>query len=66
MPDTTRQAIQDSAEGPRRVQGDEGEVEQHPLGDQIKADRYLSGKTAVDASASRGLRFSKLKPPGAA
>ena len=65
MPSDTRTAIRDSAEGPRRVRGDEGEVEQHSLKEQIEADRYLDGQTAT-ARTSLGLRFRKFKPPGTA
>ena len=64
---TDRQAaMQDNATGPRRVKGDEGEFEEHGLQDQIDADRYLTGRAAVDASLSRGFRFMKVSPPGAA
>ena len=64
MPTDLRTAIEDSAEGPQRTVVDGTVVEEHPLKDQIAADRYLDGKTAVDASATRGLRFSRLSPPG--
>ena len=57
-------AIQDSATGPKRMRGDEGEIEQHDLVDQIEADRYLGSRTAVDSSKTRGLRFMRIEPPG--
>ena len=57
-------AIQENATGPKRVRGDEGEVEQHAVGDQIEADRYLGSRTAVDSSRTRGLRFMRVSPPG--
>jgi hypothetical protein len=56
-------AIETNASGPKKAAGDSGSVEQHPLPEQIEADKYLSGKTAADAN-HRGLRFTKLVPPG--
>ena len=57
-------AIQENLTGPKRVQGDEGEVEAQPLKDQIEADKYLGGKSGVDASKTRGFRFMRISPPG--
>lgn len=64
MPDDVDQSIRENAQGPAKASGDAGSVEQHPLPDQIEADRYLASKTAAN-SKSRGLRFTKLAPPGA-
>lgn len=64
MPDDLEQAIRDNAVGPRRAQGDSVSVEQHPLRDQIDADRYLASKQAAAAPA-RALRLTRLIPPGA-
>ena len=67
MPDPAtnlEQAILDNAAGPRRAQGDSGSVEQHPLQDQIAADRYLASKAAA-ASPAKALRLTRLVPPGA-
>lgn len=64
MPEELDQAIRDNAGGPRRAQGDSGSVEQHPLQDQIAADRYLASKQAA-ASPAKALRFTRLVPPGA-
>lgn len=64
MPDELEQAIRDNAAGPRRAQGDSGSVEQHPLPDQIEADRYLASKQAA-ASPAKSLRLTRLVPPGA-
>ena len=66
MPDPTpnlQQAIRDNAAGPAKAAGDSGSVEQHPLKDQIEADRYLASKAAA-RSKRRGLAFNKLVPPG--
>lgn len=66
MPDdpTLDAAIADNAQGPKKAQGDSGSVEQHPLPDQIAADRYLAAKRAV-RSRSKGIQITPLLPPGA-
>lgn len=65
MADELDDTILENAKGPAKAAGDAGSVEQHPLPDQIEADRYLASKDAA-ASKKRGLRFNKLVPPGAA
>jgi hypothetical protein len=57
--------IRENAAGPKKAAGDSGSVEQHSLKDQIEADRYTRSSDAV-AKGHRGLRFSKMVPPGAA
>jgi hypothetical protein len=64
MADEIRDAILSNAQGPKSVSGDGGSVQAHDLGEQIEADRYLSERTAV-GTTRRGLRFSKMVPPGA-
>jgi hypothetical protein len=64
MPAELDSTLRENATGPAKVAGDAGSVEQHSLPDQIAADRYLQAKAAVKAKR-RGLRFSKLVPPGA-
>ncbi len=66
MPDPTplEETIAENAAGPKKAQGDAGSVEQHSLQDQIAADRYLASKEAV-RGRGKGLRLSKLVPPGA-
>lgn len=61
---TLDQSIRDNAQGPAEAHGDSGGVKQHPLKDQIEADRYLASKAAAK-SKSHGLRFTKMAPPGA-
>jgi hypothetical protein len=56
--------IRENAEGPAKVAGDAGSVEQHKLAEQIEVDRYLASKEATK-QPRRGLRFNKLVPPGA-
>jgi hypothetical protein len=57
-------AIRENAAGPASASGDSGSVTQHNLKDQIEADRYLKAKAGA-ALPRRGLRFSKVIPPGA-
>lgn len=64
MPDDVRDQIEENAQAPRRIQGDEGEIEEHSIPDQIAADRYLSGAAAAE-HGHRGMRFTKVRPPGA-
>lgn len=64
MADELDDTIEKNAKGPAKASGDTGSVEQHPLPDQIEADKYLASKEAAK-SKKRGLRFSKLVPPGA-
>ncbi len=64
MAEQLDQTIRDNAQGPAKASGDSGSMEQHKLADQIAADRYLCSKEAAK-SKSRGLRFTKLVPPGA-
>ena len=63
MADEIQDAIADSATGPRRVRGDEGEMEQHPLPHMIEADRYLRAKKVNPRQVLRGL-LSRAVPPG--
>jgi hypothetical protein len=62
--DDLEEEIHKNAEGPAKVSGDAGSVEQHRLTEQIEADRYLASKDAAQ-SKKRGLRFNKFVPPGA-
>lgn len=63
MPEEVEQAISENAQGPKRASGDSGSVEQHPLTDQIEADRYLSSKEATKKGL--GVRMTRVVPPGA-
>ena len=64
MAEDLEQTIRDNASGPAKASNETGSVEQHPLRDQIEADRYLASKQAV-ANPKRALRLTKLVPPGA-
>ena len=65
MAENLEETIRENAEGPAKVAGDAGSVEQHDLSDQIEADRYLCSKQAAK-SKRHGLQFNKLVPPGTA
>jgi hypothetical protein len=55
--------ILDNALAPKKVTGDEGSAEQHPISDQIAADKYQLAKRA--AKRGLGIRMVRLIPPGA-
>jgi hypothetical protein len=63
--DELQDEIRKNAEGPAKVSGDAGSVEQHKLSEQVAADKYLASKEAAK-SKRRGLRFNKFIPPGTA
>ncbi len=62
-PDDMDATIEKNAKAPKRAKGDSAEVEQHPLTDQIAADRYLNSKKAARARGL-GIRKTKMVPPG--
>jgi hypothetical protein len=64
MADNLDETIQQNAQGPAKVSGDAGSVEQHPLPEQIAADKHLAAKEAVKKK-HRGLRFNRFCPPDA-
>jgi len=67
VPDSTPhldQSIADNAAGPAKVSVDGQSVDQHPLRDQIEADRYLESKKA-SRKRGLGIRLVRLSPPGA-
>ena len=66
LPDPTPnldQAIRDNASQPAKASVDGQSVEQHPLKDQIEADRYLASKDAA-RKPGLGIKFAKIVPPG--
>ena len=64
MAETLENTIRQNSEGPAKASGDGVSVEQHPLTDQIAADKYLASKTATQ-NKGLGIKFTKLSPPGA-
>lgn len=63
MAEELEDTIRENAAGPKRAKGDSAEMEQHPLPDQIAADRYLASKNATKKKGL-GATFKKLVPPG--
>jgi hypothetical protein len=55
--------IATNAQGPASASVDGQSVSQHSLQDQIDADKYLASKEA-SKRPRRGLRFTKIIPPG--
>jgi len=59
------QTIRESRQSAKRAKGDNGELEQHSLKEQIEVDRYLCNREAAKAGP-HALRFSRVVPPGSA
>ena len=65
MPNPIDNSIQQNAAGPKKASSDSVSVEQHPLGDQIAADKYLESKKATRAKGL-GIKLAKISPGGTA
>ena len=63
MTDTLDDIIKTNAEGPAKVSGDSGSIEQQSLTDQIAVDKYLESKKASRASGL-GIKLAKISPGG--
>jgi len=63
MPDQTHETLKENAAAPAEVSIDGQTVKQHPLRDQIDADRYAASKAAVRKGL--GVRMVRVAPPGA-
>ena len=57
-------ALVNSGAEPKRVKGDQGEVEAQSIADQIALDKYLATKKAAKKRGG-GVTFKKFVPPGA-
>lgn len=64
MSDDITDQITTLAQSPLKASGDSGSVEMPKLTDLIEADRYLASKSAA-SKKNRGVRFTKIIPPGA-
>lgn len=64
MAEDLEDRIRDAADGPAEASGDGGSMKQQPLGELIKADQHLKSKAAARKN-HRGLRYTKIEPPGA-
>lgn len=56
--------IDDAAAGIAKATNDQGSVEAMPIKDRILADQYTKQTDAM-SNANRGLRFTRLRTPGA-
>lgn len=62
MPDAITDKISENAQGPKQVVSDGINVEQHPLKDQIEADKYLSGKNVTNDFRKSIARYKRVAP----
>lgn len=62
-PPNDADALREAARQPAKASVDGQSVEQHPLKDQIEADRYLASKDAA-RKPGLGIKFAKIVPPG--
>ena len=65
MAETLDDTIRENAAGPKQASGDSVSVEQHALGDQIAADKYLESKRA-SRRKGLGVKMAKISPGGTA
>jgi len=63
MTDDLADTIKQNAQGPESAEADGVKVRQHPLPDQIAADKYLAGKAAT-ANPAKAFTRVKIVPPG--
>ena len=62
--DTLADAIDAAARAPKKVQEGETSIEQHPLPDQVAADRYLRAREGL-RNGGLGIYYKRFVPPGA-
>ncbi|MEX0702018.1 MAG: hypothetical protein WD069_07975 [Planctomycetales bacterium] len=63
MADDLEDVIRQNAQAPASASMDGASAAQHPLRDQIEADRHLAARKAAK-SPTFGLRLAKIIPPG--
>jgi len=64
MAEDLTDAIRENAEGPEEAGADGVRVKRHGLKDQIEADKYLAGKTAVQQNPAKAFVRVKMVQPG--
>ena len=64
MADDLKDAIKQNAEGPKQASADGVSAQQHPVNDQIAADKYLAGKDAASKNPAKAFTRVKIVPPG--
>lgn len=65
MPDSTQDALEQSAQDPKSAFADGVGATAHNLKDQIEVDRYLESKAAIK-KAGLGIKRTTMVPPGSA
>ena len=65
MAEDIENAIRQNAQGPESAEVDGVKVKQHPLPDQIAADKYLASKDAVRRNPARAFARVKIESSGA-
>ena len=63
MTEDLKDTIAQNAQGPESAEVDGVRVKQHPLPDQIAADKYLANK-AAGKNPAKALTRVKIVPPG--
>ena len=64
MAENLDSTIEQNAAGPKQASADGVTVQQHPLPDQIAADKYLAGKRAASENPAKAFTRVKIVPPG--
>ncbi|MCC7409092.1 MAG: hypothetical protein IT442_13575 [Phycisphaeraceae bacterium] len=64
MAEDTNDTLRENASKPAEASVDGQTVKQHPLPDQIAADRYIESKKAA-RTKGLGVPLKRLSPPGA-
>lgn len=62
-PETSTDAVEQVALGPKSVSVDGQSVTEHSIPDLIEAAKFAKAQSS-NSKAHRGLRFTKLSPPG--
>lgn len=62
---TNTEILRDALTGAKSFSTDGQSAEAHPLGDVVDAVKELDQREAIERK-SRGLRFTKISPPGSA
>lgn len=64
MSDEAYDALVESVAGPAEASDDAGRMKQHPIPDQIAADKHLANRAGA-SSRALPIRFGRIRPPGA-
>ena len=64
MTEDLKDTIEQNAQGPESAEVDSTRVKQHPLSEQVEADKHLGSK-AAGKNPAKALTRMKIVPPGA-